>query len=103
MKAVKVYTVTTKKAIYTVVGTSINDVKEYIEENKRDLNLSFDMSGYYKVSLDKDLFVNWYDMCDENIDIINLTNSNLKVNLTPYFSTSNADYNLLLNDRLKLQ
>lgn len=101
MKKIKVYNLETRKRSYVVVGTSIRDVKEYIEENKRDLDLSFDMSGYYKVVLDNSIFVNWYDMCDENIDVINLTNNKDEV-VNYEFATDDAQYNLLLDESLRV-
>ena len=63
---VKAYIVETRKRSYTAVGTSIRDVEEFIEENKRDLDLSFDMSGYYKVSLDRSvgMYVSGYTLLD---------------------------------------
>ncbi len=90
---VKVYTVETRKRIYSVVGISIKDVKTYIEDNKNDLDLSFDMSGYYKVTLDKFNGVSSYTIYDkglesEYIDLVYLNQGNCQ------FCTSLASYEL---------
>ena len=101
MKKVKVYNLETRKRSYLVVGTSINDVKEYLEDNKKDLDLSFDMSGHYSVSLNKDISVNWYDMCDDSVDTVNLTDSK-NSNMFPKFVTDEAQRNLILNCSLRV-
>lgn len=97
MKA-KVYTVETRKRSYSVVGTSIKDIKTYIEDNKNDLDLSFDMSGYYKVILDKFNDVSSYTIYDkglesEYIDLVYLNQGNCQ------FCTSLASYELYENNK----
>ena len=99
MKTVKIYNIETEKRKYLAIGTSIKDVKDYVDENKRDLSL--DIGRHFKVTLNKDTYVNWYDMCDENIDSINLTDDK-DANLTPDVTTSDAEYNLLLDKDLQL-
>ena len=96
----KVYYFETEKKIYTVVGTSIKDVKDYIEENKRDF--SFDMNGSYKVSIQKDARIQWYDTCDGEIDIVNITDS-LRDDISPEFITWNARQSLLKQTDLEVK
>lgn len=101
MKTVKVYEVETRKKSYLAVGTSIKDVKEYIKENKKDLDLSFDMSGFYTVSLNKDILVNSYEFYDEYIDIVNLTDKR-QSNITADFITIEAENKLIQDKSLKI-
>ena len=101
MIQVKAYWVETRKKSYIALGTSLKDVKNYVEDNKRDLDLTFDMSGYFKVTLNKDIWVNWYDMCDEYVDVINLTNESGE-DVQYKFSTDSANENLLLDESLRV-
>lgn len=98
---VKVYTLETRKKSYTVVGTSVRDVKEYYEENKKNLDIVTDMSGYYKVILDNEAWVQWYDMCDESVDEINIDSSYRFSGLVT-FSTETAKEQLKKDLSLRL-
>lgn len=102
MKKVKVYTLETRKRSYNVLGTSIIDVKDYLAKNLNDLDLSFDMSGYYKVTLDRNLWVNWYDVLDsEYVDTISLTDDKDR-DIRYEFATDDAQKNLLLDESLRV-
>ncbi|MCF6244361.1 MAG: hypothetical protein L3J43_04940 [Sulfurovum sp.] len=87
----KVYYVETRKKTYVVVGTSIVDVKDYVQSNKRDLDLSFDMSGHFKVSLAKDIEIkNIITLDDGEIDYFELYDNTSKCDTNEHFFTTDT-------------
>ena len=87
----KVYYVVTRKKTYIAIGTSKADVKDYVQSNKRDLDLSFDMSGHFTVSLAKDIEIkNSIFLDDGEIDYFELYDNTLKCDTNEHFITNNA-------------
>ncbi len=101
MKKVKVYNFETRKKNYLVVGTSVKDVISYFEDNKYDLDLSFDMSGYYKVSLAKGdgMKVSSYTLYDKGLETEYIDEVNLQYGDNVEFVTNLAGYELYENHR----
>ena len=96
MKKLKLYTVETKKKSYNFVGSSIQDVKEYINKNKEYLYLTFDMSESFKVIYERDYKVNFSINDDSTPDI---TANNGHIRLYINYSTDEADYIMLNSEK----
>ena len=86
----KVYYVETRKKTYICIGTSIKDVKDYVESNKRNLDLSFDMSGYYNVKLAKDIEIKNTVFDDGFVDYFELYDNTLNIETNENFITTEA-------------
>ncbi len=87
----KVYYVQTGKKSYIAIGTSIKDVEDFVQSNKRDLDLSFDMSGHFKVSLANDIEIkNIVTFDDGEIDYFELYDNTLKCDTNENFITVDA-------------
>ena len=83
MKAIKIFKIKDTAGMYVEIGAIS---KRDLEENLKDIDFSDTEIEFDRIKIEKsENYVNWFDKCDEYIEIVRLSNETELGYWTPIF------------------